>query len=252
MGLHGNSTRWWRLLGAPALAASLVVSAVSIAIAARDPRYSVVSCVALVPLFAAIRLLKPAGALAGGALWGGYLYFGLVLPDAGRITSPVPGFLFLLLPALYAGVASALTGRFGFQPLLLALGWLGPELLLHRLASAGGLPAQAAAWSGLLGACGRIFGWLTTVALIVYVNAKLVAVLGSLRGASRQRVRTWRARAHDVVFAPGVVRPRWKSLHPASPRAPPLEGRETRPQRPGGRFLDFLGESCPGRHAGLA
>jgi len=124
MGLHALRARWWQVLGAPALAASLVASAVSIAVAARDPRYSLFGYVALVPLFAAIRLLKPAGALACGALWGGHLYFGLVLSDAGRITSPVPGLLFVFIPALYAGVASAFTGRFGFRPLLLArLDW---------------------------------------------------------------------------------------------------------------------------------
>jgi hypothetical protein len=224
MGLHALRARWWQVLGAPALAASLVASAVSIAVAARDPRYSLFGYVALVPLFAAIRLLKPAGALACGALWGGHLYFGLVLSDAGRITSPVPGLLFVFIPALYAGVASAFTGRFGFRPLLLALGWIGPELLLHRFASTSGLPTQATAWSSLFGTCSRIFGWLAVVVLVVYVNAKLVAVLGNWGIESRQTVRAPRTAAGCVLFTASAACPQSVSLHAQAPRAPPLAG----------------------------
>lgn len=229
-----------------------MASAYLIAMAVKDSHCGLFGCVALVPLFAAIRLLKPAGALVCGALWGACFCCGLALPDAGRMARPATALLFVLVPALYAGGAAVLTGRFGFQPLLLALGWLGPDYLLHHLASAGGLPLHAMTWGGPLGACSRVFGWLAVVVLVVYVNAKLVAVLGHLPDASRRGVRARRAEARCDAFAPSVARPLSATLSPGAPRAPPPDSPHSSPQRPGRRVLYFLGSLRPGRCAGLA
>ena len=212
----------WQLFGAPALVASLVVSALLVVVAIRDPRYDVLECIALVPLLAAIRLLRPLGALVCGALWGAQLHFGLLQPNFGFATTPVQTLLFVLIPALYAGIASALTGRFGFQPLLLALGWLGPECLLRLLPGEGGLLARGVTSSSALSVGSRFFGWLVFVILIVYVNAKLVAVLGQLRFAPHRGERVRRSAVSCVATSSSTARPQSVRLHPASPRAPPL------------------------------
>jgi apolipoprotein N-acyltransferase len=217
-------TRQWRFSWwAPLLLGSLMASALLVGGEAHHPAGWLLEGIALVPLFAAIRLLRRGGAAFCGALWGFYLCLALALQCGGAPQRDDVFWLALVgMPALYAYGASALTERFGFQPLLLAVAWLAPEFVFHLISGRNGIVAQATTPDHPLSTIVQLLGWLILAGLIAYVNAKLAAALGRARVAARARIVT--AGEKPRIPAPAAIRPTSFAhlVFGTAPRAPPL------------------------------
>lgn len=224
---HARPTRSRRIPGGhrfAALAISLPLSAALTAAAVESSDLSWLAWMSLLPLFWAIRSLKPVGAMLSGALWGGCLAAFLVAGPAPAI-SPAFSSLALLaaVPALYAGICSRLTRSIGFNPIMLGLGWILVEVALKPVGLRHGLLASTLADGSAVLWIGRLLGSVFVAALVVCANASLLAVLSS----TRLRFRSNRSSAAPLPSAPGFLS--WQTSflvqHPGLrqmyPRAPP-------------------------------
>ena len=222
-----DSSRFSRMVKAGAIGGCLVVSAglLSMDIAARNHPW--LAWCTLLPLLAVVRLLSPRLALACGALWGSSLY--LFLASAADPVIQVTAQSFALLsitPAVYALFGAWFTRRFGFNPLILGLGWAGVELALMPLGLGGGL---------LLGTLGQavgtvgqvlehVFGYVCMAAFIAAVNGLVIAIL--TRAYARIVGSQPHVRGTSDILQPFFLQevPAFLLLliRPSRPRAPPL------------------------------
>jgi apolipoprotein N-acyltransferase len=209
-----------------ALVGSLIVSAFLMALAVASPAYWWLGWVALLPFFFAIRTCSSLGAMWCGSLWGVSLFvFGVAVPDSQLAPTFSSLFTLVGIPAAYAFVATRLTQRVGFSPLLLALGWMGVEFALRPVGLKHGLLASTQDGGVFWSAFGSFAGYVLVAFAVAYVNASLVSVLSQiprivgvdggvvLRGASGQR--------KPVVVDEISVHLR-DLLSRSQPRAPPL------------------------------
>ncbi len=126
------------------LASSLVGTALLMALALRSPAHASLAWISLLPLFWAIRFRGPTTAAFCGALWGISLYFFCTFGAAPAIAPALFSLVLLAtVPALYAGLGSLLTRAIGFNPLMLACGWILLELALKPAGLHHGLLAAA-------------------------------------------------------------------------------------------------------------
>ena len=135
--------------------------------------------VSLIPLFYSIRNRDPAHASVCGGLWGVLV---CLLGVAGGLLpwSVVTPVLLGGVVAAYAFLASHLTRRFGFNPVLLGLCWVLVECGRQPLGIAGGLVAYEA--GGSIGNwIARVLGFALAAALVVFVNASLAAICAMVR-----------------------------------------------------------------------
>ena len=133
---------------------------------------------ALVPLFLAIGKLKPATAALCGTFWGICIYFFSVTADASYIRPTLLSFgLLAAIPALYTTGGAMLRRSIGFNPLALALGWIGVEFALRPLGLDNGLLAGTQGQSIVIQQVGRLLGYVFVAFLVAGINATLLAVL---------------------------------------------------------------------------
>jgi apolipoprotein N-acyltransferase len=195
------------------------------AAAVASPEYFWMGWISLLPLLWVVRVLPAAPAAFCGAFWGEWLY--VFAAYAANIISP--GFdTFLLLaavPAIYAGLGSWLTRRAGFQPMLLALGWVVVEFALQPIGLRYGLLAATQGESGHAGWVARMMGYAFVAFLVVYLNAFLLIVLSSAdlavlhsRAFGSASKATRRRLPRRAPFAIQLTR-----LCPMQPRAPPCQ-----------------------------
>ncbi|MEE8465980.1 MAG: hypothetical protein V3S68_05830 [Dehalococcoidia bacterium] len=165
-------------LAAVALSASLAVSAGAVAAAAVWPQASWLAWGALLPLFLAIRMLDPARAAIAGATWGLYVYLFSLL-GLGASISPTLSSLVLLaaVPGAYAGLGSLLTRAIGFNPFVLAVGWLLVEIGLKPLGLDHGLLAGVQTEAANLHWFARLLGYVFVGSIVALVNASLLVLL---------------------------------------------------------------------------
>ena len=205
---------------------TLVFSAYLLAVAIGTPRYTWLAWLTLLPLLISVRKLYPLGATGAGALWGACVY---LFSATGVNDALTPGALCLALltgvPALYACLCAWLTGRFGFSPLVLGLGWVGAEVALKPLGLSNGLIAGVPGDGTLIQWVGGVFGYVLEAFLIVFTCASLLAFLHGLRiTVARPRpalsppLPTERLEPQRVSCFP-----LWAFI-PSQPRAPPLFG----------------------------
>lgn len=194
------------------------------AIAVGSPGHWWVGWVALPPLFVSIRLLAPAKAMLAGAFWGLSLFVFLLTTGDSTLT-PGVGALVLLagVPAIYTLVGACLTRQVGFNPYLLALGWMGVELALSPLGLRNGLLAGTQG-DGLINHwVGNFAGCVLVAFLVAYISASLFeGVNRACAGIDRRRYVTGPVDAARRLFPLEV--PHYPSLcgKPAQPRAPPM------------------------------
>ena len=208
-----------------ALAASLVLSACLTAAALRSRDCSWVAWLSLLPLFWAVRSLRPTAAALCGAFWGAWLYLCSTAGPAPPVAStPLALGLLTAVPAIYAGLCSRLTRRIGFNPLMLALGWILVEMALKPLGLDQGLLASTQSDATHVPWISRLLGSVFVAALVVCANASLVGILSGARlsfPASRSLGGSPNAGARALAQ---VVLPiqSW-TLRQAQPRAPPIQ-----------------------------
>ncbi len=171
-----------------AWAGALTLSAGVTAAALAEPGHSWVAWFSLIPLFGAIRVLRPAVAFLCGGVWGVCLYvFAAALAS---VIDPTARSLILLavVPAAYACLGALLTRRIGFSPLILGLGWVLVEVALAPVGLRQGLLAGTLAGGTLAHWLGQLLGYVFVAFLVAGVNASLLAFLSHAgRGLPRQR-----------------------------------------------------------------
>lgn len=213
---------------------SIVLSAMLSAAALRTPGLHWLAWVSLLPLFQAIRTLRlPLAALAGG-LWGGCLY-GLAAYGATPAIAPTALSLILLTaaPATYCGLGALLTRWIGFNPFVLAVGWIGVELALTPLGLPLGIMAAATAQGDLAGAgaqggsvflqwTGHLLGYAFIAFLVACFNASLIAMLSCTRWLrpARALLSGWLPTEAFALPQSAFALPRF-TLRESFPRAPP-------------------------------
>ncbi len=137
--------------------------------------------IGLIPIFIAIRSSVPRVAFLYGALWGVSHYFFSMASDAATLMVAIYSIgLLTTVPALYAYLGARLTRRFGYLPLVLAVGWILVELALQPVAMQNGLLANCVNNGSLLSIVGGALGYVFVAFFIVYVNAQLISLVGKI------------------------------------------------------------------------
>lgn len=163
------------------LAALLAAGAVAVGASIGLAGWGWLCWVGLLPVFLAIRIMRPGLALLGGGLWGGSLFVTLAfLGDGIPLTLRSLG-LMVVIPALYCGSSVCVTRRIGFNPLVLGLGWVGVELALGWLGLCRGLLTGAGSQGPVTAVAGRVLGYACAAFLIAYLSALIVSLAADLR-----------------------------------------------------------------------
>lgn len=215
----------WQYVKVTALIVSLVISALLMAMAVGSTACSWLAWFGLLPLFWAIRVLRPLSASLAGALWGICFYLFSIF-GASLAISPTFQSLGLLVtvPMLYACCGVLLTRWIGFNPLLLAIGWILVEVTLQPLGLHQGLLAGTQSQSPLLHWISRLLGYAFVAFLVVCVNASLVAILSNTRlriSCQRSLAGLPNSEAHHLsqtLFFPQLI-----TIFQEYPRPPPIQ-----------------------------
>ncbi len=178
----------------------------------------------LLPLFVAIRTLRPVGAMLSGAFWGLCLY-GFAVTGAGPAI--VPGLaapvLLTAVPAIYAFVGAWLTRRIGFSPFVLGAAWMGVELAFEPLGLRGGLLTGIHGDGTLLAWAGHGLGYVLVAFLVALVNASLLCVLsGICIGGTASRFLPGSGDFGSRLFAQTLPCFSQGTQRTSQPRAPPI------------------------------
>lgn len=217
-----------RLRGAKAagLGVSLLVSAALTAVALEATEHRWLAWISFLPIFAAVRWLRPPAAVLAGALWGGSLWVFCVAGPAPVLAASFWSLALLTsIPAVYAGLA-ALPGRpIGLNLLTLALGWTLVEASLHVHSPSGlreglliGSPGEGAHLHWLT----RLLGYVSTAFLVACANASLVSILSNARlRISRQRSFARLPDSATCSSSQTTLGFQLRALQLAHPRAPP-------------------------------
>lgn len=234
------------------LGVSLILSALLTATALRNPALHWLAWFSLLPLFQAIRTLRLPLAAPAGGLWGCSVFLFAVAGDTPIIPATLAAAALLTtIPAIYTGLGALVTRRIGFNPFVLAVGWIGVELALTPLGLPLGIMAAAGtqgdlaaltAQGGLTAAgtqgnllaadpqTGGIFlqwaahllGYVFIAFLVAAANASLLALLGHARLTLPLRCLPSTApQTAAGRFAQTSIFLQTPALCPAQPRAPP-------------------------------
>ena len=207
-----------------ALTLALVGSAYLTAAAVGSPTHAWMGWLSLLPLFVAIRVLRPLRASACGALWGGCLFAFCIASGRTAVSANLASLALLTaIPAIYTFLGAGLTRWMGFSPFVLGVGWMGVELALAPLGLHSGLLAGTQDHTALMDYIGRALGYVLVGFLVAYVNAALVAVLGRVRLSVPRFVPTTaspdcgRSLISQILGCLSLF-----ALQPSHPRAPPF------------------------------
>lgn len=167
----------WRLIAAYV---PLLVCAFVLAIATRPGSTSFLGLIALVPLYSTIHTARPMVAGIRGAIWGA----GVALALSLGLGEPVSHWAVLItlpgITGLYAAGGAAMTRWIGFSPLVLAVGWVGVELVTGQLGLQLGLAAATQADGYLMTSVGRLLGYTLVAFTVAFVNAATVQAIHTL------------------------------------------------------------------------
>jgi len=217
----------WQCLKATALVISLILSALLMAVAVGSTACSWLAWFGLLPLFLAIRVLRPAAATLAGAIWGVCFYFFSVAFAAHAISPTFQSFALLtIVPAFYACFGVLLCRWIGFNPILLALGWVLVEVAIKPLGLQQGLLASTQSQSPILHWISRVLGYAFVAFLVACVNASLLAVLSNARlKIPRQRSLAGLPNSGTIHLSQTLLYLRLITIFRGYPRPPPLSSR---------------------------
>jgi len=207
-----------------ALTVALVGSAYLTATAVGSPSHAWMGWLSLLPLFVAVRVLRPLRAGVCGALWGGCLFTFCVAAGRTAVSANPASFILLTaIPAIYTFLGAWLTRWIGFSPFVLGVGWMGVELALAPLGLHSGLLAGTQDHTALMDYIGRAMGYVLVGFLVAYVNAALVAVFARVRLRLPRPFRITRS-GNGVLFLRSQIVGCLSlvALQPSHPRAPPV------------------------------
>lgn len=213
-----------RIGKAVAMALSLITGSALVAHGLASPEHSGLSLLALLPLFAAIRLCRPFGACMSGLLWGCSLYGFSLLQTATGIDAGLGSFLLLaLVPAAYALLGSVMTRRIGFSPFVLGVSWMGVELALSPLGLEHGLLAGLLGGSTVFHFIGGALGYVLVAFAVAYVSAILLSAVSRVRLGSPARRYVSGLSSSGTLLVPQTFScfPLF-SIRPSHPRGPPV------------------------------
>lgn len=163
---------------------ALVASAYLMAAALGFEGYRWAAWFSLLPLFAAVRMLRPREATVWGGFWGFCLFLFSVTLARTAIPPTVQSLVVLTaVPAGYALLGAILTRRFGFNPLVLGLGWVGVEFGLKPLGLPHGLLAGTQGGGTFLHLVGGVLGFVFVAFVIASANAVVLSAFHSARAA---------------------------------------------------------------------
>lgn len=199
-------------------------SALLLLIASLFPYYWYFSFFALTPFLYRIIKASPGESLRLGFLLG-ISFFGVSISVSLTI-SPIASILKLILGTalftLFGWSIGYLRHRWGFNPTLVALFWIGLEMGLVKLGFVGGLFGKSEFSQPFLQGLVGLFGFLTVSAIIVLLNSLLVLAIVKTLGLTRpngkiaqEEKRTW-----DFSYTRNLI-PKRVYLMPEG-RAPPL------------------------------
>lgn len=207
-----------------ALTVWLVVSAYVMARGLRSPEQAWLAWVALLPLFVAIRSLRPVHAMLSGALWGLSLcLFASVAAGTDLRDAALSLALLTAIPAAYAFLGAALTRRIGFSPLVLGVTWMGVELAFEPLGLANGLLAASQSDATFVHSLAGAFGYLLVPFVVATISASLISALSHVHLGSPGRVPAAETAADDTRLTAQTFScyPLF-AIPPSQPRAPPV------------------------------
>jgi len=207
-----------------ALTIALVGSAYLTATAVGSHTHAWMGWLSLLPLFVAIRVLRPLRALACGALWGGCVFAFCVAAGRTAVSANLASLALLTaIPAIYTFLGAWLTRWMGFSPFVLGVGWMGVEFALAPLGLHSGLLAGTQDHTALMDYIGRALGYVLVAFLVAYVNAALVAVFARVRLRLPRPFRITTS-ANGVLFLRSQIIGGLSlvTLQPSHPRAPPF------------------------------
>ena len=162
---------------APLVALSAVLTAASLA----SPGNAWLAWICLIPLLFAIRSLPPVLAGLAGAAWGLCFYSAGQMSPTPVVTPGIAVFgLLAFVPSVFCLLVSMATRALGFTPLIVALLWILVEAALQPLGLRGGLVAGTQGDSPVM-QLARLLGYAFVAAVIVFVNAALVARISLLK-----------------------------------------------------------------------
>ncbi len=151
--------------------------------------HSLLAWVALLPLFAAIRMSRPVRAMLCGALWGFCLYvFAAVPVGTGFAEGILSLALLTAIPAIYAYLGARLTRWIGFNPLVLGVGWMGVTVAFELLGRHNELLPGVQGNGALVAWVGDALGYVLAAFLVAFLSAALVSVLSAVRVTSPRRL----------------------------------------------------------------
>jgi len=155
------------------------ISALLLLIANLFPHYWYFSFFALIPFLYKIIKASPRESLRLG-LFFGLSFFSATLIDS-LVISPIPSMLKLIsgtvLFALFGWIVGWARQKWGFNPSIVALLWMGLEIGLVKFGFAGGLFGKAEFSHPFLHGMVGLLGFLVVSALIVLVNSLLVLAI---------------------------------------------------------------------------
>ena len=129
-GPRGTALKLPPSVKAAALIASLVLSALLTTVALRSPDYHWLAWISFLPLFVAVRWLRPATAALAGGLWGACLYLVSTAGPTPAVEALAPAIdptapaigpsawllaLLMVIPAVYVGLAAGRARAIGFK-----------------------------------------------------------------------------------------------------------------------------------------
>ncbi len=163
-----------------ALMVSLVVGAFVMALSLESHDHAWLGWLTLLPLFLAIRRLRPLFAMLAGFLWGSSLFlFGVTVFDTGIAENAQSFALLAGVPATYAFFGARLTRWIGFSPFVLGVSWMAVELALSTLGLHEGLLAGTQGDGTLVQWLGGALGYVLVAFVVAFVNAILVAAISA-------------------------------------------------------------------------
>jgi len=233
-GTQGMFSRLPRSIKATSLSTSLVLSALATNTALRSPDCHWLAWFSFLPLFVAVRSLRPLLAALAGGMWGACLYVcaSIVVHPAAGILAPaisasawLPALL-IVIPAVYVGLAARPARAVGFKLLTLALGWTLFEVVLHLYNPSS---PREGLLTGSQGEClrlhwlARLLGYVATAFLVAFANASLLGMVSGSR-LSLPACQSLTGRPNFVGWHPLRVlfAIQSRALHTANPRAPPI------------------------------